>query len=377
MPSPELCDIAGPCWTYRFGVEPTIGTRLRVAIDWLNSANIYALELRDPTGRVIASDPHLLHFSLELFVPRPAPGIWTLRVIPQYVTASSFRARARLDRPAKPRKRRRLLLPNLQPNAPWRFGFVASAAPYTQMPADVLGFRPLSCSPDETAIGGAKRCLRFSVGPMNVGRGPFEARFDAASATPNSSGQLEGPVTQWIFRTDGSHLERPAGRFIFHEAHGHFHVQDMLAYRLLRVVNRRRGTLEPTGAGRKASFCTLDLMIADFERFKSQPPRYSNEDVCFRPPNSDTTLVMGITPGWADVYTWDLPDQYVEFGDGSPGYYVVRAVVDGPNTIRESRESDNVGYAYIKVVDDRVRLIERGIGRSPWDRRKTVLPLDP
>ena len=184
-------------------------------------------------------------------------------------------------------------------------------------------------------------------------------------------------MTQRIFRSDGSHLDRPAGRFIFHETHGHFHVQDMLAYQLLRVVNRRRGTLEPTGAGRKASFCTLDLMIADFERFKSQPPRYSNEDVCFKPPNSDTTLVMGITPGWADVYTWDLPDQYVEFGDGSPGYYVVRAVVDGPNTIRESRERDNVGYAYIEVVDDRVRLIERGIGKSPWDRRKTVLPLDP
>ena len=151
----------------------------------------------------------------------------------------------------------------------------------------------------------------------------------------------------------------------------------MLAYELLRVVDRRRGTLEPTGEGRKASFCTLDLMIADFERFKSQPPRYSNEDVCFRPPNSDTTLVMGITPGWADVYTWDLPDQYVEFGDNGPDRYVVRAVVDGRNTIRETRDTDNVGYGYIEVSDDGVRLIERGIGTSPWDPRKKVLPLEP
>ena len=353
------------------------GTRLRVAIDWPSSANIYTLELEDPTGRVIAQDPHLLHFSSELFVPRPAPGVWTVRVIPQYVTASAFRARAKLERPARPRPRRRVLLPNLQANAPWNFGFVASTGPYTQIPADIFGFHPFSCAPDEMVIGGAQRCLRFSVGPMNVGKGVYEARFDAASASPTSTGQLEGPVTQRLYRTDGSHVERPAGRFVFHETHAHFHVQDMLAYELLRVVDRRRGTLEPTGEGRKASFCTLDLMIADFERFKNQPPRYSNEDVCFRPPNSDTTLVMGITPGWADVYTWDLPDQYVEFGDNGPDRYVVRAVVDGRNTIRETRDTDNVGYGYIEVSDDGVRLIERGIGTSPWDPRKKVLPLEP
>ena len=28
---------------------------------------------------------------------------------------------------------------------------------------------------------------------------------------------------------------------------------------------------------------------------------------------------MGISPGWADVYTWDLPDQYVDFGAGGEG----------------------------------------------------------
>jgi hypothetical protein len=86
---------------------------------------------------------------------------------------------------------------------------------------------------------------------------------------------------------------------------------------------------------------------------------------------------MGITPGWADVYTWDLPDQYVEFGDNRPDRYVVQAVVDRRNTIRESSDADNVGYAYIEVDGDSVHLIERGIGTSPWDRRKRVLPLEP
>ncbi len=377
VPSSEGCGISGPCWTYPLEIVPGKRSRLRVAIDWVSSSNAYALELIDPSGEVVAAETHLLHFSVEAFLPNPAAGIWTVRVIPLNVTASSFRGRARLDRPRKPRARPRVLLPNLQANAPWRFGFVAAAGPYVGIPADVLGFRPFSCSPDETLLGGAQRCLRFSVGPMNVGKGPFEARFDASSATPNETGQFEGPVMQRLYRRDGSHVDRPAGKFIFHERHGHFHVQDMLAYELLKVRDPVRGGLEQTGAGRKASFCTLDLMIIDFERFKSRPPRYSDEDVCFRPPSQNTTLVMGITQGWADVYTWDLPDQYVEFGDGTPGYYVVRAIVDGTNTIRESSEKDNVGYAFIEVIDGNVRLIERGVGRSPWDRRKAVLPLDP
>jgi hypothetical protein len=33
---------------------------------------------------------------------------------------------------------------------------------------------------------------------------------------------------------------------------------------------------------------------------------------------------------------------------------------------------DNLGYAYIHVVGDRVTLIERGQGTGPWDPAKVV-----
>lgn len=209
---------------------------------------------------------------------------------------------------------------------------------------------------------------------MNVGAGDYEARFDVGSARPNEDGQLAGSVIQRVYRSDGSHVDRSAGTFELHEAHAHFHVQDLLAYRLLRVVDPDSGTLEPAGDGRKASFCTLDLKLADFGSFGSEPPRFASSEVCFRPPEPDTTLVMGITAGWADVYTWNLPDQYVDFGHEGEGEYVIQVAVDESDTILESNEADNAGYARIRVDGDRIVLLERGIGESPWDPGKVVLP---
>jgi hypothetical protein len=184
-------------------------------------------------------------------------------------------------------------------------------------------------------------------------------------------------VKQRLYRRDGSFETRDAGKFVAHEQHAHYHVQDLLAYRLFRVTDMETGTLEPTGVGNKASFCTLDLMIPYFERFRTEPPKYRGASPCAVPPEGDTRLVMGISPGWADVYTWDLPDQYVDFGAGGEGYFVIRARVDAANTVLETKERDNFGYALVHIVGDRVETIERGIGRSPWAPKRQVLPLVP
>lgn len=374
--SREVCGVAGPCWSYELDVKPGAASRLRVAIDWTTNTNAYNLELTDPSGQVVARERGRGAWSNEVFATDPAPGSWTVTVIPEDVTASSFRARAKVERPAQPPERRRLLRPNMQVNPPWDPTMVAPVAPFSGRPADAFGIHPMSCTLDETVVNGSRRCLRFSVGPMNVGRGTFEARMDMAKTGPTSDGDLEGPVIQRIYRTDGTHVDRSSGRFEFHETHAHFHVQEMLFYRLLRVVDRRTGALDPTGVGRKASFCTLDLMIADFSRFTTGPARFRGPSPCAIPPEGDTTLVMGVSPGWSDVYTWDLPDQYVEL-DGGEGYFVIRAVVDGKDTIEESNERDNVGYGYIRIVGDRIRMIERGLGFSPWDPDKEVQPLVP
>lgn len=433
----DLCGVAGPCWTYSLVVGQGDATRLRVALDWATSWNMYALELFDPAGKLAGTMSGYGTWNDELFVSRPRPGTWTVRVVPEDVTASSFRARAKLEAPPRPapvatpfkkaakkkatrrkarpckrtkrrsaaacrkaRSKRRgakpparsrathralpdgVVLPNLQVNAPWDATLVGPIAVgptalVIHRPNDVLGFHPLSCSADEMLLNGVQRCLRFSVGPMNIAPGPFELEMDLQTARPNGEGHLEGDVKQRLYRRDGTFEAVDAGSFVAHEQHAHFHAQDLLQYQLLRVTDLQRGTLELAGAGNKASFCTLDLMIPFFDEFATEAPKFRGPSPCAVPPEGDTKLVMGISPGWADVYTWDLPDQYVDFAAGGEGHFVIQATVDPANTVIESDDTDNHGYALVRITGDRIEQLERGLGRSPWDPRKRVLPQAP
>ena len=89
---------------------------------------------------------------------------------------------------------------------------------------------------------------------------------------------------------------------------------------------------------------------------------------CFSP----TDGFLGLTVGWGDVYRWQRPGQYVEFGKNPDGLYVVRTTVDKGNDVIEVDEADNSSYALIRVVGERVELLERGQGNSPYDPRRKV-----
>lgn len=119
VPAADLCDVAGPCWTHRLDVAEAPRGRLRVAVDWPSDTNSFGLELHDPFGRLAASGSGSGRWSVELFVPDPTPGAWTVRVIPEDVTASAFRARAKLDPAPSPPAEPTKLLPNLQALPPW------------------------------------------------------------------------------------------------------------------------------------------------------------------------------------------------------------------------------------------------------------------
>ena len=82
--------------------------------------------------------------------------------------------------------------------------------------------------------------------------------------------------------------------------------------------------------------------------------------------------MLGLTPGWGDVYRWQRPGQYVEFAGQGDGTYVVRSTVDKANHILEADEMDNTSYALIRVVGRTIRILERGRGASPWDPKKVV-----
>lgn len=383
-----LCDVAGPCFEYPL-VLAADGARLRVAIDTPSREDTFLVQVVDAEGAVVASTSNGNQFNAEAFLAAPTAGAYTVRVLPQSVEDASFRMRAKLEGalPSIPAGRV-AMLPNLQVVPPYEFGFAAPVTPNGSYPPDAAnppasaaGHDLYSCTQDEAAPveaggAGAVDCLRLTSGPVNVGSGPFDMRFtfvdDLADGTAEST-HLRGPIFQTVHFSDGSEETREAGKYIFHTTHAHFHDEHILTYEGFEVVDRKAGTLEKFGAGTKSGFCPADQLFGDWFRFE-QAVRgdFGEGDTptgnCFDPQDG----LLGLTSGWGDVYRWQRPGQYVEFGGQTDGLYVIRSTVDAQNAILETDETDNTSYALIKVVGRSIDVIERGRGTDPWDPEKVV-----
>ncbi len=383
----EACGTEGPCPAYALKLAEA-GARLRVAIDTPSREDSFRVELLDTAGSVVAAVSASNQFNEEAFLEKPAPGDYTVRVVPTGADRAFFRLRAKLEGPEPAAPAVKLpLLPNLKAVPPFEFGFVAPANPGNALyppdtvnpPASAGGEEPVSCTADEAApaaAGGfdAKRCLRLTAGPINAGDGPFDLRFTyTRDLTTGAISTESGPIYQVVHYSDGSSLRRPGGTYSFHRTHGHFHDDNILDYQLYKVGSDGR-TLTEAGGGTKSGFCPADQLFGEWERFAQDPSGTFGEGDsaaggnCFSP----TDGFIGLTKGWGDVYRWQRPGQYVEFDGNADGLYVVRATVDIQNSVLETDETDNVGYAYIRVVGNEVLELERGQGTDPWDPAKVV-----
>ena len=59
-------------------------------------------------------------------------------------------------------------------------------------------------------------------------------------------------------------------------------------------------------------------------------------------PTGYSCLRQGISRGWADVYTSDLPCQWIDVTDLPPGRYTLRLVVNPLRTLPESDYDNNL-----------------------------------
>ncbi len=333
------------------------GGRLRVALDHSDMDNRWRLEVEGPSGTVFATG----FYSAEAFLNDAKPGMYTITAVGSSVSESVIRLRAKLEKPAK-RRGEGPLLPNLRitppydltlTGAPWYFFMASGAAP--------------SCFPEETAQELVTRCLRFSFGPENAGRGPLELVY----ATPLNEGG-RNVMYQQITHSDGRKTRRPAGTYEYHAAHAHYHHPLIAGQQLFKVTDARNGKLEEAGVAKKTGFCMGDYTLVDWERFY-QDPVGSVASSCGLADAPYRDLIMGLSTGWNDIYSYQLEGNYIDFDEGEDGLYVLRAFTDRSGDIEETDESDNLSYAYFKVSGDEVDLIERGFGSDPWDPKKKVL----
>src|SRR4051794_30458160 len=380
LPGAEACQVE-QCYSYALHV-PAGGWRLRVAIDTPDRANEFELDLLDPHGvqQASASNTAQTQFDMEVYALHPVAGTWTVRVVPQQVQDATFRLRAKLERAPVRYAHKTMLLPNLQVTPPYEFTFVAPANPANAAapdaanpPLSVAGVAPLSCTPDETVGVGptptpsdyhVTRCLRFTTGPRNAGPGPFEIDYDPASA--GLGVQTPGPAYQRVYYSDGTSFLRPAGQFQFHAVHGHYHYLGFLKFELYHVGAAHK--LTPAGSGNKIGLCPANELFSDWHTFNQQNATTFTANCGYSP--GEATL--GLNPGWGDVYRWQRPGQYVDFSGDGDGYYLLQVTVNASHLVVTVPNDQNVGYAYIHVVGDRVSIIERGQGKSPWDPTKKV-----
>ena len=228
---------------------------------------------------------------------------------------------------------------------------------------------PGSCTADDTAEQSGVRCLRFSLGPANVGVGPLQLVF------PGNEGLVTpGAASQVVLWSDGHTTTRAAGEFVYHKTHAHYHHSGFGKLELLKVLDASKGTTEHAGDGPKQGFCTGDVMVADWRAFGGE--QNSADSTCLDSagfvydPTRGTK--MGLSPGWADLYSWEQDGNYVEFGLNGDGRYLVRSTADVLNNILESTEKDNTSYAYIQVTGSTIKVLERGRGLGPWDKHKVL-----
>ena len=346
-------ETAGRNWTYHLEVtEP--GYRLRIAVDHPYAGDNFTARIQGPDGETGSLSSGSGLYSAEYLRESPNVGRWTITVTAARITnKTAFRLRAKLEgRPPPLGTRKGPVLPNLQVLPPHEASFLFPVSngntPDDQIGLDVLG--RASCHPEEHVEEQALRCLRFGFGVRNTGRGPMNLFAVGAQFQDRD-------LIQRIELAEGGFIERDAGMARFHKSHGHYHHHDAVALQLFKVTDPKRGRLEPAGDKHFKGFAHRDELLRDWHAFY---PTWSKTG-------------FGLLAGWADIYEWDRPGNYIDFGLNPDGRYVVRMWADPVEGVLEANERDNVGYTYLEVAGNDVTLLESGRGSDPWDPCKILV----
>jgi lysyl oxidase len=210
-----------------------------------------------------------------------------------------------------------------------------------------------SCFESEIAERGAHTCLRFDQVLANAGAGPLELRFDVPTGTVPTNGQ-QFPVSQRIYRSDGTFHDVPAGFVLWHASHQHYHFNAFAQSKLWAVdANGTRAGITPVAIGDKVSFCiaTTDINPTYWRHQAVGPDAYPAPDCLFPASISDgfKHFTQGMSVGWADTYDWYLPSQYVEVTGVPDGDYVLDTTVDPTNRLMESDKTNNCGSVRVRL----------------------------
>ncbi len=206
------------------------------------------------------------------------------------------------------------------------------------------------------------RQIKFAATIANIGFGPMETRGSgrwycgeqavANGASPCADGTLpRQEILQRIYyKQNGmiNHRDTAAGTnyLDLKPGHNHFHVDDWVEYKLLRVTHS--GEEEVVCAGEKVSYCLFDSGAC-----QENDPLCAIGQVQYGPQNLPNygfgryvncrDGIQGISVGGYDTYGSMYEGQSLTLPPGTVnGRYVLQITVDPNNQYRESDEDNNV-----------------------------------
>jgi hypothetical protein len=370
------------------------GDGVLVTIKWATDFDQWNLYVDDmSTGKTVAEGIDVDSNAQSVLIPQPHNGTYRVTIVPFYTDFDkadlSYSGQARVFHdPTQRYPQPTRLLPQIETMAPSNF-HIADVPP---IPSNPTGWRftpdgtfANSCYADETAEFGSTRCLRFDNDIRNVGSGPLILRF---AYDPNA---FDGHCTmqQEIISTDATVSDRPAGPCVFHTQHLHFHYQNMGRYLLYGVDAGGNPRPSPVAASNKVGFCTIDVDDYTFgQPAPMQRPRTYSFPTCNIPNAYSTQLpttspygstgvpeYMGISPGWGDVYTWDLPQQYIDISHNVPnGVYEVVSRSNFDGGLLTSSRARETGVTCIRITGNSVKVLAQLPSQSDADPLPSCAP---
>jgi Lysyl oxidase len=172
--------------------------------------------------------------------------------------------------------------------------------------------------------GEERLLLRFDGHVHNAGDGPLEVRKRQSFIEQALRGgtNLDAGDDPFDVHPLG------AGDFKFEntDGHNHWHLQRIARYSLF----------DPTGTAAvapvmKVGFCLIDSTHVDAGNGVGNQYLTS----CGRNQPNATSVRMGVSAGWRDLYDRGLPFQYVDVSETQPGSYQLRSEVDPYNLVDE------------------------------------------
>ena len=345
------------------GSFPAAGDGLLVSVKWANDLDQWNLYVDGPDGRPVARGIDIFSNAQSVLVPQPLNGIYTVHVVPFQTMrpvdlSYTGEARAYVD-PEVRAASGTPLLPRLETVPPYDF-HIGDVPP---APSNPTGWRwtpdgtfSTSCYLDELASATRGRCLRFSNDIRNVGGGPLLMRFryDQGVAT-------HCVMEQEIKVAAAPPIDRNGGPCVFHAQHAHFHYQNMAQYVLFAVGAEGHPGAAPVARSGKVGYCLADVDDQSFGGAQTRPRTYIVPTACvpntMRASHPPVWDYMGISAGWGDIYTWDLPGQYIDISHLGDGVYEVVSRANLDRAILESEPGLETGITCIRIAGDRVSVV--------------------